>query len=539
MTEATATATKTTKEPVARGQWLDIIVRPQARVPTVLPPWWWVWGLSAGAGSVVIFAISVFFWLHLPSPAGAEVARLSLLGQVIVVVLSVPPSAMLGLNSRRLHRLLQQGTPAEDLPRADVISTMRLPARMFWIVWTLHILFALVFVGLVWLRPGLNIAISDILAVSVSLGFISATTQGYLMADMVRAWVSPLLLPRGRIDHLADSEGHLPLTYVWQHLALLSASLAIFWPLLVLTLLNVPGEPGLAKYILLFALFVVLTSIQVTGIMRTVAGGVGHLAARMEEVRDGNLDARASVFDLDTFGMQASHFNRMVEGLKQREQLKEAFGRYVTQQVADEILSGRVALGGELRTATVLFSDIRGFTTMSEKMTPQEVVTFLNEYLTTMVDCVIEHGGVLDKFIGDAVLAVFGVPVSSGSNAGDAVAAVRCAVAMGRQLDLMNERRKLDGKDAIQIGIGLHTGELVAGNIGSPRRMQYTVIGDTVNVGSRLESLTKDHARRTLLSGVTAQLVKDVVDVVEVGCVPLRGRDEQLVIFGLRAEVAA
>ncbi|HEY1099914.1 MAG TPA: adenylate/guanylate cyclase domain-containing protein, partial [Myxococcota bacterium] len=181
----------------------------------------------------------------------------------------------------------------------------------------------------------------------------------------------------------------------------------------------------------------------------------------------------------------------------------------------------------------VLFSDIRGFTSMSEQLAPAEVVAFLNEYLTAMVDCVIEHGGVLDKFIGDAVLAVFGVPVGTGSVAGDARAAIACAVAMGQRLDEMNARRRERGQPAIAIGIGVHTGELVAGNIGSPKRMQYTVIGDTVNVGSRLESLTKEHRRRILLSAATAALLGDSIALEEVGTVAVRGRREPLLIFGL------
>jgi adenylate cyclase len=116
-------------------------------------------------------------------------------------------------------------------------------------------------------------------------------------------------------------------------------------------------------------------------------------------------------------------------------------------------------------------------------------VAFLNEYLTIMVDCVIEHGGVLDKFIGDAVMAVFGAPISAGSLADDARAAVACAQTMGQRLDELNLQRAATGLAAIRIGIGVHTGDLVAGNIGSPKRMQYTVIGDTVNVANRLCSL--------------------------------------------------
>ena len=504
-----------------------------------LPTWWGVWARSAGSGSLIIATISLFMVMNRPGALGEQLATFALTAQAIIALIALPLSSFIGAPYASLTKLLDAGVPAEQLPRAKVITALRLPTRVFSVVLGAHVVFAGVFVVVSRFSDVLARfdIVRDVIIGAVALGFISATAQAYLMGRVVHLQITPLLLPRGRLDHLVVGDEKLPHTFVWQHLALLVVNLAFAWPALMWTFLHTPGDPGRDGYAVLGLLWFVLVGGQAVGIMAAVSRSVGHLAARMTEVHAGRLDVQARVYDLDTFGLQASDFNRMVEGLRQREELKETFGRYVTQQVVAEILAGRVALGGELKTATVLFSDIRGFTRMSEKLTPQEVVAFLNEYLAAMVDVVIEHGGVLDKFIGDAVMAVFGVPVGKGSAEEDAFAAVACAVAMGKKLDEMNARRAEAGKAPIAIGIGVHTGELVAGNIGSPRRMQYTVIGDTVNVGSRLESLTKEHARRTLLSGATVALVKGKFNVVEVGRVVVRGRDETLQIFGLADEL--
>ena len=183
-------------------------------------------------------------------------------------------------------------------------------------------------------------------------------------------------------------------------------------------------------------------------------------------------------------------FNRMVDGLKERDNLRTTFGKYMTSSVMDHLLAGKVALGGESLRVTILFSDIRSFTTISESMDPQHLVALLNEYFTEMVSIVMDEGGVVDKYIGDAIMAVFGAPVPKPE---DAVNAVRAAVRMRRALRTLNERLDIARDIApLRTGIGIHTGEVVAGNIGSERRMEYTVIGDAVNLASRLESSTKE-----------------------------------------------
>jgi class 3 adenylate cyclase len=504
-----------------------------------LATWPQVWALSTAISVIVVTLTAVFVYLHHEGEVGRFIALASLGGHAVMAAVGYGLGVLIGTPYARLQRALDAGVAPESLPRPDVIAALRMPTRAFVTIFLFHVAYAIVFsvVGaFVDVMDGLRV---DLVVATLALGCINATLQHYGMAALVRARVAPVLLPRGRLDHLVDERGHLPRTMVFEHIAMTVLTFGVAWPVLVLVFLRTGGESAATRtpaLVLLVVMFVLLAALQTWGIVRSVSWAVGHLVTRMEEVRAGRLDVQAQVFELDSLGLQASEFNRMVEGLRQRDEMKEMFGRYVTQQVATEILAGRVTFSGELKTATVLFSDIRGFTRMSEQLAPQEVVAFLNGYLTAMVDCVIEHRGVLDKFIGDAVMAVFGVPVGQGDVGADARAAVACAQAMSRRLEDMNAARVAAGQARIEIGIGIHTGELVAGNIGSPRRMQYTVIGDTVNVGARLESLTKEQGRRTLLSEATAAWVREVVDVVEVGRFAVRGRAEPLLVFGLASE---
>jgi adenylate cyclase len=217
----------------------------------------------------------------------------------------------------------------------------------------------------------------------------------------------------------------------------------------------------------------------------------------------------------------ASGFNLMVDGLKERDKLRTTFGKYMTASVMEHLMSGKVALGGETLTVTILFSDIRSFTTISERMDAQALVGLLNEYFTEMVGIVMSEDGVVDKYIGDAIMAVFGAPVSKPD---DAVRAVRAAVKMRAALVHLNDRLATRGLGPLRTGIGVHTGEVVAGNIGSERRMEYTVIGDAVNVASRLESSTKDLGVGVLISDDTFALCEGQIDARPLKELTVKGR---------------
>ena len=224
----------------------------------------------------------------------------------------------------------------------------------------------------------------------------------------------------------------------------------------------------------------------------------------------------------------ASGFNAMVDGLRERDKLRVTMGKYMTQSVMDHVMGGKVELGGELLTVTLLFSDIRSFTSISETMSAQELVKLLNEYFTEMVAVVMEEGGVVDKYIGDAIMAVFGAPVPK---ADDALRAVRAAVRMRHALAALNEKLVARGVAPIKTGIGLHTGEVVAGNIGSEARMEYTVIGDAVNLASRLETSTKELGTDVLISDDTNALLGDEFETRAVREITVKGRVKPVMVY--------
>lgn len=231
----------------------------------------------------------------------------------------------------------------------------------------------------------------------------------------------------------------------------------------------------------------------------------------------------------------------------QKAELMGLFSRYVSGPVAeniwksrDEFLDGRRPKSQRL-TATVLFSDIRGFTTVSEKLDPPALMHWLNQYMESMTTLVLAHGGIVDKFIGDAVMAVFGIPVpheSESAMAEDASNAVRCALAMRKELERMNPIWVKEGLPEINIRVGIFTGPLVAGSLGSSHRLEYTVIGDTVNVASRLEGYPggadgEDNRCRILIGEATRKHVEGLFDLRRVGEVKLKGKSETIMVYSV------
>jgi adenylate cyclase len=196
-------------------------------------------------------------------------------------------------------------------------------------------------------------------------------------------------------------------------------------------------------------------------------------------------------------------------------------------------MKGELSLGGETKRVTVFFSDIRSFTAISEKLEPSEVVEFLNDYMTRMVDCVEKTGGVVDKFIGDAVMAVWGAPLSAGSPARDAFNCVKAALLMRSALYQFNKGRGGDKKPLIRIGCGINTGDVVAGQIGSSRRMEYTVIGDAVNLASRTEALNKPLGTDILITENTRSLIGKYLVTEEMPSITVKGKEKPVRMFAV------
>jgi adenylate cyclase len=220
----------------------------------------------------------------------------------------------------------------------------------------------------------------------------------------------------------------------------------------------------------------------------------------------------------------------------ERERLREAFGRFVPASIVDSVLARAETadgwLVGERREVTVLFSDLRGFTSFSERRPPDMVLDLLNGYLGEMSDAIMSHGGTVTSYIGDGIMAVFGAPLEQRDHADRAVAAAR---SMFERLEHFNERMRAEGSDThFRMGVGLNSGPVMAGNIGSERRLEYTAIGDTVNTASRLESMTKDSGYDVFVADSTRRdLQRDAGDLEFAADLPVRGRTERVRVWGL------
>ncbi len=236
----------------------------------------------------------------------------------------------------------------------------------------------------------------------------------------------------------------------------------------------------------------------------------------------------------DEFGDLAAGFNAMVAGLRQEEVIRQLFNLYVTPEVATHAIAHGAELGGQLTRATVLFSDIRGFTSMTEQMDPQALIALLNRYFAVMSHVVRERGGLVNKFGGDSLLAVFGSPLNPLRE--QALQAVRTAQGMAGALEDFNADQRSRGEPEISIGVGIATGRVIAGNVGSRERLEYTVIGDAVNVASRLQGLTKRLEALVLLDEETARVVSERLSLEPRGEVEVRGKKKPVSLYALRLE---
>lgn len=263
---------------------------------------------------------------------------------------------------------------------------------------------------------------------------------------------------------------------------------------------------------------------------KSITTPISRLVVATRYIEKGNYKLPLKIQSRDEMGTLTKSFIDMGKGLAEKEQLKDNFGRFVNQEIAEMAMKGELALGGETKEATIFFSDIRSFTEISEKLTPEEVVSFLNEYMTLMVNCINESGGFVDKFIGDAIMAVWGAPLSRGN---DEERAINSSLKMRKVLMEFNKDRGGEKKPIIRIGCGLNSGPVLSGQIGSDTKMEFTVIGDTVNLASRIEGLNKPMGTDILISEETLNRVEGIYRVVPMNKIKVKGKSEPQQIYAV------
>ncbi|HEV7404619.1 MAG TPA: adenylate/guanylate cyclase domain-containing protein [Chthoniobacteraceae bacterium] len=361
-------------------------------------------------------------------------------------------------------------------------------------------------------------------------GFIAITHTFFVTELTTHRVLFPILFARERAD---QTPGALSLSLRGRGLLwAVSAGICPIGSLLLLSF--APPAPGTNPE--WFAIFVGTVGIAFglcTALMiaRLVAEPIDHLRAAAQAVAQGRLDVEVPMHRADEFGLLAAEFNHMIGELRGKEQLRQTFGLHVGRRASEQILARDPGLSGVEQIITVMFVDIRSFTRRSEVCPPAEMVRLLNEFLKVMVEIVeTQHGGMINKFLGDGFIALFGIGPDSDRHATDAL---RAGAEMLRGLAGLNERLAGTCGEPLAIGIGIHTGPAIVGSIGSPDRLEFTAIGSTVNLASRIEGLTKTVGTPLLLTAATKRAVREEIALREYPPQTVRGVDEPVAVYGL------
>jgi adenylate cyclase len=390
-------------------------------------------------------------------------------------------------------------------------------------------------------------------------GYLAATISYFLVDRIYRQVVYPQVFPEGG---LANVPGAFVLGFRGRFFQLLLA--LSFVPMFVMLGLTRAAEVRLERGLKLapevrlaqelepahlleqltmaiqatFAIYLLVGGVLAVLVTRSVTRSLEEAAGALRRVQSGDLDVRLPVESADEIGELEDGVNQMVSALRERERILETFGRVVEPGVRDRLLTSQIGQAGELRPATVMFCDLRGFTSLTEEQGAEEAVATLNEFFTVTTGWVRECGGIVDKFIGDAALVVFGLLDDDADPTvaeRAAAAGMRCALGLESKLVELNESRAARGKEPLAVSIALHSGEVVAGMIGSPDRHEFTVVGDAVNVTARLQGAAKDYGG-VVASAEACNLARKAgmqIPIRDTDEIRLRGRREPIVLHAI------
>lgn len=531
----------TPADSIAGATSVSLLVRPELRARLVdvpLPPPRRVLEIYAGAiaiGSTAAAVGAYYITLSVVFPPG--VLGFFLAGLVVAVGLSIGVTYLL---HRRLTRTLRQWLvrPDELVDLGAWHEALNYPVFFSVAVGMAALMVSLVVASITGiyagsLSIGLHIAVGGLLASLLDAVFAWLYTD-HRMAEVLRAMAArnPLLPVSGR--------GIITLGLAVK-MAIVIVGVSVVGAVVAGTLAYRGAEQavvsgdisGLALELLVVTAAGLAVSLSgCLLVARHITGPVEELTRMLAELVPERYGMRALPRNSDEAGQLMVAVNQMLDGLEEREFIKDALSRYVTHEVTDTVLQGGLNLGGELLEVTVLMADIRGFTPLTESLPPRRLVRLLNRYFTAMVDECEAQGGFIDKFIGDAIMVVFGAPVVLPARE-SALRAARAAVGMRRRLVTLNEQLEGEGLPMLYMGIGVHSGEAIAGNIGAPQRLDYTVIGDSVNVCARIESTCKTLGQEVLISEATRDLLGDDAVVSEPYDIQLRGKSQSTRVMAL------
>ena len=451
--------------------------------------------------------VGVIIFLSAGQGAPTEVARLSRAVSMVFVPLAfLVPSAVTLWYERPVRRFWDAVYRREPLSRDDILRSHRRllnePYFLIAVDMGMWLISAGVYATVFRLSGMDERFVSQALIYNLITGLITSTVAFFVLEFNLQRRVIPHAFPNGG---LYLTPGTLRIRIRTRLFALFIACNLIPLAALLANVLSLSANPeaamrGLQIRMAMQALVFMGTGIWLTFLVSSNFTRPLHEIIRvLGNVRRGVFDQRVKVTTNDEIGYTGDVINEMTQGLRERDFIKETFGKYVSAEIRDEILGGRISLDGEARRVTVLFADLRDFTPMVEKTDPKEVIKILNGYFREMEEAIREHHGLVLQYIGDEIEAAFGAPIFREDHAALAVSAAR---EMARRLEAFNERLKRSGL-RLAHGIGIHTGDVVAANIGSPDRLSYALVGDTVNLASRVQDLNKQFGTEILMTEAT------------------------------------
>jgi adenylate cyclase len=430
--------------------------------------------------------------------------------------------------------------PAAPRIRQLALHVPAYSAGVSWGMWLLAGLFSGIFAGFVGQEPGFDWTSFVIIALG-AVGIAGPITAALVYFASERVWRSELSLffPDGVLSQTPafrmTIRRRMLILFVMGAMPLILLAVLSYNQAVQIANSSQP-EALLAKLLRLELFLAIVGALEAAVLAQTLGASLIEpletLGKRMDTVQDGDLEHRLEVTSNDELGRLAEGFNAMVDGLRREDVIRRLFSLYVTPQVAEHAIEHGVELGGQMTDATILFADIRGFTSMTERLEPDALIALLNRYFDAMSDVVIEHGGLVNKFGGDSLLAVFGTPLNPAAD--HARRAIQTAGMLLRALETFNQDQVRRREPSLRIGVGVATGQILAGNVGSSERLECTVIGDAVNLASRLDSMTKELDAAVLISEATAAAAQSPELLRPVGQVPVRGKREPVQVYTLQ-----
>jgi adenylate cyclase len=388
--------------------------------------------------------------------------------------------------------------------------------------------------------PDLVLCLRRFLGISLLGGGVTCMVLFFVLENAWRPYI-PKFFPQG---HLNQVKNVFKINVRKRFLVVMLGIILIPMPIMVTTIVSNIQQLHLADAVTrsqlissLYGelLFISMDSLTIALILayflsKSISIPLLQIKKAIKEVENNNLDTRVEIMSNDELGDVAQGINAMILSLNESRRVRDSFGLYMGEEIRDEIISGRISMEGEMKRVTLLFSDLRNFTGLVEKNHPHQVVKLLNQYFNEMTLAVKEHKGLILQYVGDEIMAVFGAPVEVDDHP---EMAAQTALEMRSRLIKLNKNLEQQGFEPLEHGIGIHSGAVLAGNIGSRERMSYALVGDTVNTASRLQDANKRHGTSVIVSAETFQRLSREFPLRRLPATELKGKKRSLDIYGL------